>query len=275
MKKLLILSLLFVSFVSLGQVLRQPKGIMWFWEYTDPNCSDCPILIFLPGSGERSNTPNFSLIQRNGLPKLLKAKGVTYLQGFTVLVPQQTTNVWGYVRDPKNPDIIKFLSYVKANYKSEDRFLTGLSMGGDGSWDGSYNGLDTLISAMVPVSGKGDYNLAKITAQRGISVWSIHGSSDTTVPYTDGKRPINGMLSIGSDPIPMFTLIYGGTHGSSTWDVAYSLTDRAELGGTTIYKWLLSKVKPKPIDKPGLYLDGKFCGTDSCRVDNHLITLKK
>lgn len=262
-----------VPFVSFGQTLHEPKGILWYWEYTDPNCKVCPVLIFLPGSGERSDTPDFSKIQRNGTPKLLKAAGLNYLEGFILLVPQQKTSVWGYIGDPKNPDIIKFLTHVHDTYLTEQIFLTGLSMGGDGSWDGSYRGGLAMVKAIVPVSGKGDYNGAKITQQRGIKAWGIHGSADTGVYPSDGKRPINGMTSIGGTP--MWTLIPGGTHSSSTWDIAFSLTDRPELGGTTIYKWFLSLVPPKPIEIPGIYIDGEFCGVDSCRVDNHLITIKK
>jgi len=194
MKKLLILSLVIVSFVSFGQntltpapgilsapidwsgngsnlslvpstldiglppKLIEPKGIMWFWEYTDPNCKGCPVLIFLPGHGERSDKPDFAKIQRQGTPKLLKAAGLNYLEGFTLLVPQTTTSKNGYVGDPKNPDIIKFLTYVHENYLTEYVFATGLSMGGDGSWDASYRGYVGLVKAIAPVSCKGDYN---------------------------------------------------------------------------------------------------------------------
>jgi len=272
MKKLIFLLLLIPCFVN-AQKLIQPKGVMWFWEYTDPSCKVCPVLIFLPGSGERSDTPNFSKIQRNGTPKLLKSAGLNYLEGFTLLVPQQITSKSGYVGDPKNPDIIKFLTYIHENYLTEQVFVTGLSMGADGSWDASYRGGLAMVKAIVPVSGKGDYNGAKITQQRGIKAWGIHGSADTGVPASDGKRPINGMISIGGTP--KWTIINGGGHNSETWDVAFSLTDRAELGGTTIYKWLLSLVTKPPEEIPGIYLDGQFCGVDSCRVDGHLIMIKK
>lgn len=233
--------LLLISVCSFGQVLKQPSGLMWYYEYRDPNLPDAPIVIFLHGSGEKSNTPNLSLIQKQGLPKLLKAAGMSYLPGFTVICPQQVTGRWGY-----NPEIIKFLQYIKANYKSEYRLLTGLSMGGDGTWDGSYQNDEKLITAMVPVSCKGDYNLAKKTAAKKIAVWGIHGDKDTGVPPSDGLRPINGMISVGANPAPVWTIIKGGTHSGSTWDVAYSLTDRSELGGTTIYKWFKSLIPTEP-----------------------------
>jgi len=221
--------------------LKQPSGVLWFYEYKDPNLPDAPVIIFLHGSGETSTTPDLPKIQKNGLPKLLKQAGMSYLPGFTLLCPQQIKGRWGY-----NPEIIMFLQYVKSNYKSEYRLLTGLSMGGDGSWDGSYQNTEKLITAIVPVSCKGDYNLAKKTASKQIAVWGIHGDKDTGVPPSDGLRPINGMNSVGANPAPIWTIIKGGTHSGSTWDVAYSLTDRPELGNTTIYKWFKSLIPSEP-----------------------------
>jgi hypothetical protein len=237
--------------------LIQPSGLMWYYEYKDPNLPDAPVIIFLHGSGEKSDTPNLGKIQKQGLPKLLKAAGMSYLPGFTVLCPQQVTGRWGY-----NPEIIKFLQYVKSNYKSEYRLLTGLSMGSDGSWDGSYQSDDKLVTAIVPVSGKGDYNLAKKTASKKIYVWAIHGKSDTSVPTSDGLRPVNGMNSVGANPKPIWTLI-NGAHNSVCWDVAFSIEDQPQLGNTTIYKWFKSLL-PKEQPTTGIFIDGIWQGETEC-----------
>ncbi len=247
--------------------LKQPKGVMWYWEHSDGKSLSAPVIIALHGSGERSNTPDYSLIQRHGLPKLLKLAGYDYLDGFTILTPQENTTTWGYVRDPNNPDIIKFLRYVRANYNTQFVMVTGLSMGGDGSWCASYLGDEKLVTAIVPVSGKGDYNLAKLTEQRGVKVWGIHGDADKTVPVSDGKRPINGMISEGGEP--KWTLIPGGGHNDLTWDVAFSITDRTELGGTTIYKWFKSMCAN--VDPVGLYVDGLFIGESPATFEGHTI----
>lgn len=250
---------------------KNPKGVMWFWEYNEDTSTNKPIIIFLPGSGERSDTPNFGLIEKNGLPKLLKQAGLTFLDGFTVLAPQQTRTASGYIRDPKNPDIIKFLKYVHENYQSKYIMPIGLSMGGSGSWFASYLGTEKLVTAIVPVSaGEGDYNLAKLTEQRGIKVWGIHGSNDTISTVSDGKRPINGVISVGGEP--KWTLIQGGGHNSLTWDIAFSITDRPELGGTTIYKWFASMCEP--VEKPGIYVNNIWYGYDSCDFQGNKIEFR-
>lgn len=246
MKKILLILLSIVSLSASAQVLKQPAGLLWYYEYKDPNVPNAPVIIFLHGSGERSNTPNLSLIQKHGLPKLLKAAGKSYLEGFTVLCPQQITSKSGWIGDPKNPDIIKFLEYVEANYPNEFRFVTGISMGGNGSWESSYKGTEKLMTGIIPVSGEGDYNSAKTTASRQIYVWAIHGSADTAVPPADGQRAVTSMINGSADPSPIWTVIPGGTHGSNTWDVAYSLTPRAELNNKTIYQWMMSKVTAPP-----------------------------
>lgn len=257
--RILIIFLFFLSSICFGQVLKQPQGQMWYWEYTDPACVNCPVLIFLHGSGERSSTPNLSKIQIHGTPKLLKAAGLTYLKGFTLICPQQlaTTHDWLRVLPPAEPDIIKFTNYIRLNVPNDGRvYITGLSMGGRGAFDASYNsfGNANLITAIVPVSTNGDYKGGIETARRKTPTWDIYGSSDTAFPLNEIRNPINGMRD-GGFPAQV-TIINGGTHGSSTWDVAFSLTPRAEIGNTTIYEWILKQgapiipvpVEPIPLD---------------------------
>lgn len=227
------------------------SGVSQYLEYIDPAVGlNAPVLIFLHGSGERGTDPN--KLDDQGTPKLLKLAGLDHLKGFILLCPQQSTNYTGWKGNPDNPTIIKFLRYVRAKYPGDGRvFVTGLSMGGDGSWDASYNshGDAQLVSGIVPVSGEGDYKMAKTTASYGTPVWAIHGQNDTTVPPSDGLRPVNGMNDAGANPAPKWTPLPGG-HNSSFWDMVFSLTPRAELGNTTIYAWLLSQGVIVPPDPP-------------------------
>lgn len=238
-----------MSLTSFGQILKQPPGQMWYWEYKDPACVSCPIVVFLHGSGERSNTPNLSLVQRNGLPKILKAQGKDFITGFTVICPQQLATTWDWIRNPNDPDIVKFVKYIRATIPNDGRvYITGLSMGGRGALDASYLLESGLVTAIVPVSTNGDYKWAIETAKRKIPAWIIYGSNDTAFPKNEFQNPINGMRD-GGFPAKV-NIITGGTHSSSTWDVAFSLTDRPELGGTTIYKWLLAQGTPSIPTEP-------------------------
>lgn len=265
--------LLLITVSSFAQVAKQTDNGTWYYEYMDPACKTghCPIYIFLHGSGERGDGTANTLpkIQNQGTPRVLKLEGKTYLPGFIMVCPQQTTNNSGWVTDPKDPLIIKLIKYYKKTYPHDNRrFVSGLSMGGGGAWDASYNsyGSDSLVTAIVPVSAGGEYGLAATTVQRKIPVWAIHGDKDGSVPISTGWRPVNGMLYkidpklqstlwytmplidlSGTYPL-RWSMIKGGTHSSTTWDIIYSLTPRSELGNTTIYDWMKSQGKAKPPD---------------------------
>ncbi len=241
------------------QVPKMTPGGRGYLEYLPPGyatSSDVyPTIIFLHGSGERGDGSPSSLnkVSVHGTPKFIKnghnmcfvVNGVN--ECFIVLSPQQTENRWGWTND-----VMPFVNWAKQNYRIDPNriYVTGLSMGGDGSWATSY-GADNepnCIAAMAPVSCKGDYNGAKITAQRKIAVWAFHGDKDTAVPLSDGQRPIKGMNTVNPDPVPIFTIVPGGTHGGSTWDKVYSPTNTYYT--PNVYQWFLTHrmgpATPKP-----------------------------
>lgn len=254
MKKLLltivfVITALFWTAIAMAQVSPKFTSFgMPYLEFKNPDCVGCPVIVFLCGSGERGyGGSDLNKLYNVGIPHVLKLAGKTSIDGFSyILCPQQVpTKGW-------NQDIVKVFTYFNEAYDcSAGFFPTGLSLGGEGTWAGSYSTIpDSLITAMVPVSAKGDYNGAKTTASRQTPVWALHGKSDTTMPVSEGQRPVNGMNDVKANPAPTFTLITGGTHSNNTWDVVYSLTpreDHPEMGGITVYTWMLRYVKHKPI----------------------------
>lgn len=253
-----------------------PRGYL---EYLPPGYSSSsdlyPCIIFLHGSGERGDgsLSSLSKVSVHGTPKFLKNGGQL---PFIVLSPQQSTGRSGWTND-----VIPFIKWAIKKYSIDSTriFITGLSMGGYGSWTTAYgkDNLPNYIRAIAPVSGNGDYNGGKVVAQRGIQAWVFWGDRDTTTPRSEAERPYKGMLTQNPVPKPRFQVIPGGGHNSSTWDKVFT-TNYTE-GVENIYTWFLSFESLLPKDPepliPGLYLNGKFCGTDSCTVDNHLITLIK
>jgi gliding motility-associated-like protein len=263
-RKLLLFSgfilFIFYSFnASSQQVAKQTPFGRAYLEYLPPGYSTStglyPCIIFLHGSGERGNVfpTDLQKVTSQGTPKFIKngatmcftVNGVT--ECFIVLSPQQTTNRWGW-----QGDVMPFIKWAIDNYRIDpDRlFVTGLSMGGDGTWDTSYdvNNEPNYIAATAPVSCKGDYNLAKITAQRKIAVWAFHGDKDTAVPITDGRRPINGMNSVNANPVPIFTTVIGGGHSGTTWDKVYSPSNT--FYNPNVYQWFLTQRRGVAAPKP-------------------------
>ncbi len=253
----LILILLLISPLCLAQSLvakKSDKG-RGYLEYLPSDYATSnkyyPTIIWLHGSGERGDGSAAQLERLKGWgpPKFIASgsKMCFTVRGeekcFIVLCPQQTTSRWGW-----QGDVIPFVKSMLAAYRIDPNqlYLTGLSMGGDGTWDASYasDNVANYFTAIAPVSCKGDYNGGKITAQRKTPVKAFHGLSDTSVPLSDGMRPINGMKSVGANPAPEMVTIGGGGHNGKTWDPVFSPTHT--YYNPNIYEWFLSYGMPTP-----------------------------
>lgn len=94
-------------------------------------------------------------------------------------------------------------------------YLTGLSMGGYGSWD-----LGTRLAerwaAVAPICGGGDDLYADRLA--GVPVWAWHGDADGVVPIAKSRRMIEAIRKFGGEP--RFTELEGVGHDS--WTRAYT-----------------------------------------------------
>lgn len=108
-------------------------------------------------------------------------------------------------------------------------YLTGLSMGGFGTWD-----LGTRLAdrwaAVAPICGGGD----DLYADRliGVPVWAWHGDADDVVPVAKSRRMIEAIRRSGGQP--KYTELAGVGHDS--WTPAY----RDEHG---ILPWMFAQRK--------------------------------
>jgi predicted peptidase len=97
-------------------------------------------------------------------------------------------------------------------------YLTGLSMGGYGSWD-----LGTRLAerwaAVAPICGGGDELYADRLA--GVPVWAWHGDLDEIVPVARSRAMIEAIRRAGGEP--KYTELRGVGHDS--WTAAYTSTD--------------------------------------------------
>ena len=97
-------------------------------------------------------------------------------------------------------------------------YLTGLSMGGYGSWD-----LGTRLAdrwaAVAPICGGGDELYADRLA--GVPVWAWHGDADDVVPVRKSRTMIDAIRRAGGEP--RYTELAGVGHDS--WTPAYTDPD--------------------------------------------------
>ena len=150
--------------VSIQYLLHLPKS------YGEDKSKKWPLIVFLHGSGERGGDVN--LVKVHGPPKLVE-KDADF--PFIVVSPQcPVDNRW-------TPQLLsKMLDDVLAkNSVDQDRiYLTGLSMGGAGTWDWAA-AEPHRFAALVPICGGGGGRIAEKI--KHIPTWVFHGAKDTGV----------------------------------------------------------------------------------------------
>jgi predicted esterase len=196
-----------------------------------------PLMVFLHGSGERGT--DVARVAANGPPKLIE-QGRNY--PCVVVSPQCSMSWWSPT------DLQPFIEDVVRQYRIDpDRvYLTGLSMGGYGTWDLAVRS-PGFFAAIVPLCGGG--NPAQAYQLRDLPVWAFHGALDTTVPVARTREMIDAIRQAGGEPL---VTIYPDL-GHDVWTVTYA--DEA------LYTWLFAQnrentpapstpVVPAPVSPP-------------------------
>ena len=173
-----------------------------------------PLLVFLHGAGERGD--DIALAGRYG-PFKYAAEGKNY--PFVMVAPQCKSNkYWGNYLE----SLDLFLDDIIEKYNIDEKriYLTGLSMGGTGTWHWLMASPERFAAA-APVCGTGICWYACRIAHKPI--WVTHGTADTVVPYDESLRMVEFLKKYGGEPI--LTTLEGVGHNA--WDYAYTdeLTD--------------------------------------------------
>ncbi len=93
-------------------------------------------------------------------------------------------------------------------------YLTGLSMGGFGSWDLAARRPE-WFAAVAPICGGGDADAA--TAYKGLPIWAWHDEGDPVVPVELSRRMVKAAEGAGA--IVRYEETKG--HGHASWEPAY------------------------------------------------------
>lgn len=209
-----------------------------------------PVILFLHGSGERGSD---GLAQtKNGIRRLIGQDP----DGFpcVVVCPQCPAGDRWWPAPDMMAVANKAVDDAVAEYNGDKRriYLTGLSLGGYGTW-----ALARLMpgkwAAIAPVCG-GVADLKRVDREKAlgipspdfyhetadkitrIPVWVFHGSADRTVPVSESRQMAAVLLSLKAD---VRYSEYPGV-GHNSWDKAY-----AEPG---FLSWLLShRLDEEPI----------------------------
>ena len=161
-----------------------------------------PLVLFLHGAGERGADNAMQLV--HGVWPILsymKAKGI---EGYLVAPQcpggqQWVDTPWNLLahKMPAKPSAamalaMELLDKTIKEFPVDARrvYVTGISMGGYGTWDIVQRN-PGLFAAAMPVCGGGDVSLAwKI---RSVPIWVFHGDRDTAVPFVRSRQMVSAL----------------------------------------------------------------------------------
>jgi predicted peptidase len=181
-----------------------------------------PLLLFLHGAGESGD--DLEKVKTHGPPKLV-AQGKDF--PFIIVSPQSPGGGWDV--DTLNA----LLDVIEKKYTvDEDRvYLTGLSMGGFGTWALAIEHPERF-AAIVPIAAGGTPWRAR--RLKSVPAWVFHGAKDPVVPLKADQDMVDALHAAGGDV--KFTIYPDAGHDS--WTQTYDNPD--------LYDWLLQHKRQKP-----------------------------
>lgn len=189
-------------------------------DYKKEKAKTYPLLIFLHGSGERGDS--LDLVKMHGPPSFIENRPDF---PFITVSPQCPKGMrW----NPEDLQVMLLQIEHKYHIDASRIYLTGLSMGGFGTWTWACNYPDQF-AAIAPVCGGGDIQFAG--ALKNTPVWAFHGEADPVVPV---KRTIEMIEAVNAKGGSARMTIYPGI-GHDSWVNAYNDPE--------LYKWFLEQIK--------------------------------
>lgn len=264
MKNLLVILCLLVTVTANAQLTARTikktgsNEDIAFYEYKPVNYNPAikyPMIIFLHGYGERGNgTTTLYRVLEQGLPRNIRdGHNMTFTwngktESFIVLMPQLNENYYSFWQNFIIDDMLK---YGKANFNVDtDRiFLTGLSMGGGGTWAycGASEANGRQFAAIATSCGACQSTDWCNIAKADLPMWSFHANDDNSaapVSCTIGSiTNIRNNCNPKVDPI----MTIWPTGGHAIWGRVYDVTHNNQ--NPNLYEWFLGQNKSLPINR--------------------------
>lgn len=187
-----------------------------------------PLLLFLHGLGE-SGDGDFAAIKKHGPPKLA-GQGEDF--PFVLVSPQCPVPPEGTYPSAWKADVLNaLLDSVCEQMKIDPQriYVTGLSMGGYGTWRLAAK-YPQRFAAAAPICGGGETDWAQ--ALSTIPIWAFHGAQDNVVTLDKSKTMVDAIQLAGGDV--KLTVYPEAAHDS--WTETYK--------NPKLYEWLLNQRRP-------------------------------
>ncbi len=181
-----------------------------------------PMILFLHGAGERGS--DLKKVKVHGPPKIVeKQKDFPFI----VVSPQCPEDDWW---TDKVEVLIHLLDDIVARYNvdTERIYLTGLSMGGYGTWALAAEYPERFV-AVAPICGGGNRIMA--FRLKDVPVWAFHGAKDSVVPLKQSEEMVKAIKARGGDA----KLTVYPDAGHDSWTETYKNKE--------LYDWFLEHRK--------------------------------
>ncbi len=201
-----------------------------------------PIVLFFHGAGERGTNNTSQLV--HGIASLIQYGGISNDPAI-LIVPQcpagrqWVDTPWSLPRHtmPETPSApmrlaLELFGQQCATLPVDPQriYVTGISMGGYGTWDAIQRYPARFAAALI-VCGGGD--TAESPRLRHLPIWIFHGEMDGAVPVCRGRDMYAALQALGA---PVQYREYPG-QGHGVWGVTYA--DKSVLA------WFFAQRKPE------------------------------
>ncbi|MCW3463272.1 dienelactone hydrolase family protein [Chitinophaga nivalis] len=173
-----------------------------------------PVVIFLHGISEMGKDVN--ILRKVGLVRVVSGKP------FVMIAPVCGKNWWNVNSlETLYQDVIK-----KYNVDTRRVYLTGLSMGGFGTWDWASEKPERF-AGIIPICGGGKTEL--MSRLKKMPIWVFHSKDDSTVKVTSSRVLVKALQELGSTV--QYTEYPSGGHDA--WTRTYA--------NEAVFTWLLKQ----------------------------------
>ncbi len=216
--------------------LLKPEG------YDPAGKTAYPLVIFLHGAGERGDDNELQLAE--GVKEFAKPEARKKHPAFVIAPQCALNNSWGHIKKIdghltllKTPEptlytglTLELAEALPKEFRIDPKriYITGLSMGGFGTWDVLARYPDRFAAAL-PICGGGIEDTAASFAK--VPIWVFHGAVDPEVEVELSRHMVEALRKAGGKP--------GYTEypdvGHESWDQTYRNPD--------VLDWLFAQKK--------------------------------
>ncbi|WP_370897735.1 prolyl oligopeptidase family serine peptidase [Chryseobacterium gossypii] len=207
---------------ELNKEIKRQEKISYILDYPQKTNGNIPLIVFLHGSGERGN--NLEMVKAHSpftYKNLIK-------EPVAILAPQCPANMWW-----DTVTVYHLIKDIQKKYRIDASriYLTGLSMGGWGTWKLAMEHPE-MFAAVVPVCAPADRVMeANVDQYKNLPIKIFHGGNDDIVSPINSINMYQAVKKI--NPAVTLTIFPDDNHNS--WDSTYS--------DPKLYEWMLSQKK--------------------------------